>query len=150
MEITLIISELLKDIHEQSRLECLAIADVEQRYRVQTGTDKDAELTRMLMNAQSAVTRRLNRFLDHNYAESADNTAGLADAMQWDLVVSERRWADKTQMLTDACHDFVVNLVLARYYRNVGAAELSQAHDNQTLLCADEIDKLIYSKVPRD
>lgn len=150
MTITVYIDELLKDLHEQSRLECLAIQDIEQRYRVQTGTDKNAELTRMMMNAQSAVTRRLNKYLDRDYTDSANNDPSLPESFTWDLEMSERRSSGKAQPLTDAIHDFIVNLTLARYYRNAGAADLSASHDAVAISCADEIDILINSKVPRD
>ena len=147
MKITLIVEELLKDIREKSSLDTEGM-EPEVKYRVEAGSEKNDQLKREIITVSSVLTRTLSRYLADDDRAEADNMLGLSAELTWKLNLSERRTVGKAQPLTDACHDYMVHYVLARYYKSVNAGELSNKHSLLTADAAKEIEQLLYTKTP--
>ncbi len=147
MLIKLYTDEILHDIYTKSSIECQAIADAQERYRVQAGTDKRDELVRQMIIVQASLKRMMHRWLDDT-GRCADDTLAMPESFEFHLKMTERRAANKVQPLTDACHSYMVSYVLARYYASVGAKDLSNAYSITTAEHAQGIEELLNSKLP--
>lgn len=148
MLITLQVEELLRDLKKKSHEEVKAIEDIEARYRAEAGTEKEHEIMRCMVEAASALSRRLWRYLRNYYQDESDNQLAIPEAFVYDLVMSERRAEGKAQQLADYMHTFIVHLTLSRFYSTVSQQELSNKHSLQSLEDAKQLDELIYSKLP--
>lgn len=147
LTITLYIDELLHDIYTKSHIECQAIADAEERFRTEAGTEKKDELVRQLISVQASLRRLLHRYLSDSDT-SADNSLGAPESFQFDMNVTERQAVGKAQPMADNCHSYMVAYTLARYYGSVGAKELSNTYSLITNTYAQEIEELLYAKRP--
>ena len=149
MLITLSVEEILKDIKKKSHREVEErIPDVEARYRAEAGTEKEDEITRCMVEAASALSHRLHRYLRTWYQDEVDNQLAIPEAFVYDLSLSERRSEGKAQPLADFMHNFVVHLTLSRFYSTVSQQELSNIHSQLALDTAGMLEELIYTKKP--
>jgi len=149
MLITLSVDELMRDIKKKSHREVEErIADVEARYRAEAGTEKEDEITRCMVEAASALSHRLHRYLRTYYQDEADDQLGIPEAFVFDFAFSERRAEGKAQPLTDYMHSFVVDLTLSRFYSSVSQQELSNIHSQKALETAGLLEDMIYTKKP--
>ena len=148
MTLYLSVQELLKDIKQKSHYEVSAIADVEARYRVQAGTEKEEQIYRTMLEVATSLAHRLRRFLNDYYQEEADNRISIPDAFVYDLDISDRRAVNLAQPLTDVCHSYIVHYTLSKFYATVSQGDLSNMHSQATAEAANQIDALIYTKQP--
>ena len=147
LTVTLFTDELLHDIHTRSHNECLAIADAQERYRVEAGTEKTDYLVREMMTVQSSLKRMMRRWLVDS-SLSAGNTLDMPESFDFVLNMTGRRADNKVQPLTDACHNYMVTYTMARYYASVGMKDLSNTYSLLTVDHAKEVEELINAKMP--
>ena len=148
MVIELYKQELLDDIRMKSHLEMANIEDVEARYRVEAGSEKIEDITRCLGEGLGAVRHRCIRFLKEEITEHSDNLSYLPDTFTFNLSLSERRAIGKNEPLTRAMHSLVVEYALAKFYSDVSQIELSNKHSALAINAGNEIDDLLYTKLP--
>ena len=148
MTITLSIDELLTDITNKSHLETEGIESPDIKYRVQVGSEKKDEIFRLLLSVSSSLTRLVHRYLVRTYIQETDNGISMPEAFVYELTMSERREAGKSQPLADKMHDYLVHYTLAKFYASVGQGEFSNAHSAQTQVASAEIESLLYDKRP--
>ena len=149
MLIVLSVEELMRDIKKKSHREVEErIADVEARYRAEAGTEKEDEITRCMVEAASALSHRLHRYLRTWYQDEVDDQLAIPESFVYDLALSERRAEGKAQPLTDYMHNFVVHLTLSRFYSAVSQQELSNIHSQLALDTAGLLEEMIYTKKP--
>lgn len=149
MLITLSVAEIMRDIKKKSHREVEEkIPDVEARYRAEAGTEKEDEITRCMVEAASALSHRMHRYLRTWYQDEVDNQLAIPEAFVYDLSFSERRAEGKAQPLTDYMHNFIVHLTLSRFYSTVSQQELSNIHSQLALDTAGLLDDMIYTKKP--
>ena len=148
MVIELYTQEILDDIRMKSHQEVAAIEDVEARYRAEAGTEKMEDITRCLGEGVGALRHRCIRFLKEEITEISDNLSSLPEKVTLDLSLSERRAIGKSEPLTKAAHSLVVEYALSKFYSDVSQMELSNKHSALALIAGNEIDDLLYSKLP--
>ena len=148
MIISLSISEILASIKRKSHYEVSGIADAEERYRVQAGTEKETEIFELILRVASTLNHRLRRFLRESYQEENDNRQAIPEAFVFDLDVTDRRSDNLGQSLTDAMHNYVVHYTLSKYYADVSQGELSNKHSAEAIEYGNLIDRIIYTKQP--
>ena len=148
MTLELSIPVLLKDIKSKSYYDVQGITDVETRYRIQAGTEKEQEIYRTMVEVASTLSHRLRRFLAEYYQEEANNELSVPDSFVYELEVSDRRADNLLQPLTDAAHSYVVHYTLSKFYATVSQGDLSNKHSAMTADAAKSIDEILYTKQP--
>jgi hypothetical protein len=148
MVIELYTQELLNDIRTKSHQEVAGIEDVEARYRAEAGSEKIEDITRCLGEGLGAVRHRCIRFLKEEITEHSDNLSYLPEKVTFDLALSERRAIGKNEPLTRAMHSLVVEYALSKFYSDVSQMELSNKHSALAINAGNEIDDLLYTKLP--
>lgn len=146
IEITLKRNEILFDIHNRSHHECLNIADVEERYRKEAGSDKAEELNRFIAESVSELRSLLYRWIADDYRQDADDVPEDKSDIMFALSMSTRRAAGKAAALPEKMHDFIVNRTLGRFYASVGEADLSSLHAGISADAATHIEQVIYRR----
>lgn len=132
----------------KSHQEVSVIDDNEARYRAEAGSEKLEDITRCLGEGLGAVRHRCVRFLKEEITERSDNLSNLPEKVSFDLALSERRAIGKNEPLTKAMHSLVVEYALAKFYSDVSQMELSNKHSALAINAGNEIDDLLYTKLP--
>ena len=73
MTITLQLSKVRPEIKSISHREVEGVADVNERYRIEAGSEKEDLISDCIRNAGNKLTHRCLRFLDNSYIEESDN-----------------------------------------------------------------------------
>ncbi len=148
MKAILYIDELIYDIKNKSSLELSSINDSESRYRAQVGEDKRDELERCILEASASLSSLLSRILNYRYLQSADNIAGLGDAIEYNFYPSERRQINKLPAFVDLLHAATVNLSMFRYYNTLSMPELANMRESMAKQDIAKIERMAFEKLP--
>lgn len=147
MRITIDTQELLFDIRNTSHHEVAGIADVEQRYRTEAGSDKMETIYRCLAASQGTLTALCDKILvgEPLTTDASNILGGLPEQIEFELNLT-RRFAGREQAIADAFHAFLVDSTLSMFYRNVNAPDLSKPHTDNMVVDINHIDNLLYKK----
>ena len=149
MTITLQLSKVRPEIKSISHREVEGVADVNERYRIEAGSEKEDLISDCIRNAGNKLTHRCLRFLDNSYIEESDNEFPDLGSFVFEFEQgSGRRFDGKADALTDAMHTFMVEYALAKFYSTVSQGELSNKHSMLALEAGNAIDDLLYTKLP--
>lgn len=148
MTIELQLEHLVKDIRKRSHHEVSAITDAEARYRAEAGTEKMQEITRCVGEGVQRLASRCRRYLDHYPSSVADDAPGEPQTYVFEFRMSERRALGKTEPLTKAMHDFVVEYALAKFYSTVSQSDLSNKHSLEAIETGNQLDAILLEKLP--
>ena len=148
MTITLHTDPILLEVRQKSHLGVQDIQDPEARDNARAGLDKIDEITRCIRDGFGQLQRRIARFLARDYTVEADNISRMPAAYVYEFRVSERRAVNKAEALEDAMKNFVVQLSLAKFCATVNQTERSNQHSIQALDYGNQIDELLYTKLP--
>lgn len=146
MIITLYTSELVDRIRRISHREASAISDIEERYRVEAGTEKLEDIHKCIGDAANRLRGHIARWLRYSREAEADNIFIVPEGYRYDLALTERRVINKAEALTTALNTFVVEHSLMSYYAQVCQFELSDRHKATTAEVASDISALLYDK----
>lgn len=148
MKITLYVNNILYDLKTKNLNETSGIADAEQRYRAQAGSEKDDELKRDILNAAALLSSTMMRFLAHTFSTEADNSAYLGDAIVYDFAPSERRQINRIPAIADLLHSFIVNMALSRFYETVALYDLAKERSRLAGEDMAALQPVMYEKLP--
>lgn len=146
MNIIIDINELLYDIKSQSATMAIGLENVEQKYEATISDHNIEQVKRFLVEAISSLSGVFLPFLQYDMQlEGINNSEHLPDSIVLELEIGERRMIGKTQILTDKSHEFLTNLVLAKFY-SIMQGEWSKMYYQKTEITEREITAVIYSK----
>lgn len=148
MVIELYVNELVNQMRAVSHKEVEGVADVEERYRIEAGSEKMDEIHRCLSDAFAKLSHRCSRFIKRSYTQEADNVHSIPQIYHLEFSFSERRALNKGAELVNAMHNFVLEYALSKFYLIVNQGDLSNKH---SLLAIDEgnvIDQMLMTKMP--
>lgn len=148
MKVTLYINELLFDLKNKNALETSGIADTEQRYRAQAGSEKDDELKRDIQNAASQLSVLMMKFLSHKFHSGSDNGALSGDMLVFDFGISGRRAINRIPAIADIMHSIIVNLGLSYFYKSVALPELERGRKKAAAEDMAALQPMLYDKMP--
>lgn len=148
MVVTLYTEEIVSNIRGISHHEVAEIPDVEARYRGEAGSEKFPLIYRGISEGVGRLLRRCHRFLKGGYYISSDNAGEIPPEMTFDFNISERRAVGKSEMLAKAMNDFVLHYALSQFYSDVSQSELSNKHSLAAIDAGNELDMILYSKLP--
>jgi len=148
MVITLYTEEIMSQLKGISHHEVAEIPDVEARYRAEAGSEKFPLIYRGISEGVGRLVRRCNRFLKGGYKITNDNAMELPPELLFDFSLSERRAVGKAEPLAEEMSKFIVHYALSQFYSFVSQGELSNKHSLLAMDSGNEIDNLLYSKIP--
>lgn len=148
MVITLYTEEIVSDLRGVSHHEVAEIPDVEARYRAEAGTEKYHLIHKCISEAVTRLARRCGRFLRGNYTVASDNAQEIPVSYTFNFDISERRAVGKAEILAETMHNFILHYALSQFYSDVSQGDLSNKHSLLAMEAGNEIDTLIYSKLP--
>ena len=149
MTIQLYTEPVILEVRQKSHLEVQNIADPEARYNARAGMDKIEEVHRCVSEGFSQLRRRCLRFLHDDYTTyAADVDIDFPESFVYDFDLSERRMIGKAEPLKDAMHSLVVHYALSKFYSTVSQADLSNKNSLLALEAGNQLDELLYTKLP--
>lgn len=148
MTITIQTAPVILSVRQKSHLGVQDIQDPVARDNARAGMDKIDEITRCIREGFGQLQRRVSRFLARDYTVEADNISRMPAAYVYEFRVSDRRGANKAEALEEAMTNFVVQLALAKFCATVNQTERSNQHSLQALDYGNQIDELLYTKLP--
>lgn len=142
------IREVLFDMKNKSHQEAALVADPEQRYLIEAGTEKDDELIRCIINSVSVVRARCSRFLAGCEPVDCDNMPGLDAESRVTFLFgySARRSPSAAKTVTDRIHSFMVDYSLALFYEGTKQADSAAVRRAEADRAIAEIEYLLYDK----
>lgn len=148
MVITLYTEEIVSDLKGISHHEVAEIPDIEARYRAEAGSEKTHLIYKCISEGITRLARRCQRFLNGNYIMNSDNALAIPDSFTFDLRFSERRAVGKGATLAETMHGFALQVALSQFYSDVSQSALSDKHGLMAAEMGNELDTLLYSKMP--
>lgn len=148
MVIDLYTEELMSILRATSHLEVSGITDIEERYRVEAGSEKQDMVYSCVDDAVSRLEGRCLRYLKDKYVTYSDNVRDIPERYTFELAFSERRALGKSGPLKEAMSSFIVDYALSRFYSNVSQGDLAQKHALQAEGDAAMVEELLYTKQP--
>ena len=150
MVITLHTKEILDKLRSISHREAESIVDADARYRVEAGTEKMYEIHHCLSDAASRMAGRksVSRYLKSWLEEMCDNGLTVPPSYEFDFELSERRAINSAVPLEEAMNTFMVEYALSKFCSIVSQVELSNKHSLLALDAGNEIDRILYTKIP--
>lgn len=140
--IDIAIDSVTNEVRQKSHLNVQDIEDPEARDNARAGLDKIMEITRCVYDGFGQLQRRCVRFLSRAY------TTTSPDTYHFEFFLAERRETNKAAALGEAMRDFVVQLALAKFCATVNQKERSNQHSLAALDYGNQIDELLYTKLP--
>ena len=149
MKVTISTSELLYNIKSKSHTEVARIADPEQKYIAEAGTDKIDEIKRCALEGKAEMESLIFRFLAASTNE--DQTIGnadvsLGDNFEFNFVGTDRRYTGKATAIRDQVFALLTNLAMAKFYISVNQIELSNARRSLANDALAMLERLLYTK----
>lgn len=88
------------------------------------------------------------RFIEDDWQDIASDSLHKDDAIVFNLIMSRRRSAGKTQAIADLMHAYLVNAALSKIYTSMMLADLSTIRSNEATANAQGITLLFHTKTP--
>lgn len=146
MEITIYIPKIYSDIRVKSHRDVATIENVEARYLIEAGTEKDDEIYAGIVNANDSLKMLLHTFLVDCVIDYTDDQVQAPESYIYELDLTPRRAVGKAQPLADAMHEYLVHAALMRVYEAVNGTELRAKHEAAANAAAGQITTLLYTK----
>ena len=145
MVIELYTQEVLNDVRTKSHQEVSQISGVEERYRVEAGSEKMDQIRLCLAESEGRLRELCVRYLKETIGEDGVEPR---DTIKIELVLSERRSIGKDMPLKRVMHTFLVEYTLAKFYLIVHNEDFANKHDALATSAGQRITELLYSKLP--
>lgn len=149
MTITISTDELIYNIKSKSHTEVARIADPEQKYIAEAGTDKIDEIRRCALEGKAEMESLIFRFLSATAAESssiANADVSLGDNFTFTFIGTDRRYTGKLTAIRDQVFALLTNLAMAKFYISVNQIELSNARRSLANDALSMLERLLYTK----
>jgi len=148
MTITITTASALSEIKEKSHLEVKSIQDPEIRYDIEAGTEKEPEIERCIVYADTQLRALLSRYLQTVASDTIAAGITVPETLTYVLNLSERRAENKSAQLPQMFREYIITAALSKFYATVSATELASKRGNEAAALGAEIVRLIYFKNP--
>ena len=149
MKITISTEELIYNIKSKSHTEVARIADPEQKYIAEAGTDKLDEIRRCALEGKAEMESLIFRFLAPETAsdKTIENTdVSLGNTFEFEFVGTPRRYTGKATAIRDQVFALLTNLAMAKFYISVNQIALSNARRSLANDALAMLERLLYTK----
>lgn len=148
MKIAIETSDLIKNVKSKSHNEVSQIEDEKLRYKIEAGTEKEAEIRTCIAEAVATFEASSFRFIKPIHSEEVMASLGLPEILEFEFMGGGRRLHGKAPALASLVLSLLTNLTLAKFYTTVNAADLSKSHDELTNGDTVLLEKLLFEKRP--
>lgn len=145
----LIKSSILNDMMVTSHAEVAPIANPQERYLAELGTEKGDIAHQCINNAVAEVWSILRPFLSALAPDESPYNDTFDDQNQefmFTLEVTPRKAAGLGEMISKAAHAYVVDSALAKFYTSVSRTDLASKHAALLDREAAVINNIIYQR----
>ena len=139
-------ANLIADMKVTSHSEATALADPQERYLAELGSDKLELAHQCITDAATEAGSVLRRFLTGFYGdETATDNYDTADIV-YVLSVTARKAPGLADALAKAVHAYVVDSALDKYYVSVSRPDMAQRHRDRLASHLTVIDGLLHRR----